>query len=94
MSELYEEIMSGLQEALAIEKGEKKPAGVVRLPDNPRSVRRKLNLSQAQFSRFLGIKTDTLRNWEYGRRKMPETARRLLFIAEHHPEIILEMTCA
>ncbi|MBQ6705694.1 MAG: type II toxin-antitoxin system MqsA family antitoxin [Opitutales bacterium] len=91
MSELYEEIMAGLQEALDIEKGVKKPRSVVTLPDNPKSVRKKLRLSQAQFSRFLGIKKDTLRNWEYGRRKMPETARRLLFIAEKHPEIILEM---
>lgn len=91
MSELYEEIMAGLQEALEIEKGLKKPAHVVKLPDNPKNVRKKLKLSQSQFSRFLGIKTDTLRNWEYGRRKMPETARRLMFIAEKHPEIILEM---
>ena len=91
MSELYEEIMAGLQESLEIEKGVKKTRSVFVLPDNPKNVRKKLRLSQARFSRFLGIKKDTLRNWEYGRRKMPEIARRLLFIAENHPEIILEM---
>ena len=91
MSKIYDEIMAGLREALEIEKGLKTPKTEVRLPENPRVVRKKLKLTQPQFSRFLGVKIGTLRNWEHERRKMPETARRLLYIAEKHPEIILEM---
>ncbi len=91
MSELYEEIMAGLQEALDIERGIKKPKSVVVLPTNPKIVRKKLKLSQPKFAKFIGVKTATLRNWEYGRRKIPETAQRLMYIAEKRPDVILEM---
>ena len=89
---LFNEIMEGLQEALEIERGQKKPTSVVELPSNPKEVRKQLNLSQPEFAKFIGVKTDTLRNWEYGRRKIPTTARRLLYIAKKYPDIILEMS--
>lgn len=94
MSELYENIMKALMEVREIEAGRLKPASVVEMPETPKAVREKLKLSQPEFARFVGVKLATLRNWEQGRSKIPSTAKRLLRIAEKHPEIILEMTSA
>lgn len=91
MSELYENIMKALMEVREIESGRLEPAGVVEMPKTPKQVREKLNLSQPEFADFVGVKLATLRNWEQGRSKVPSIARRLLTIADKHPEIILEI---
>lgn len=90
--EIFDGIMEGLKEAIEIEQGKRNPISVVEIFPEPKAVRKQLNLSQPKFAKFIGVKTDTLRNWEYGRRRIPATARRLLYIAQKHPEIILEMT--
>ena len=91
MSELYENLMEALLEVREIRAGRAKSAGTIEIPTNPKDVRKKLKLSQPEFAEFVGVKVATLRNWEQGRRKIPATARRLLHIAEKHPEIIIEM---
>ena len=89
----FNELVDSIKEAIAVHKGAASPAEVLEIPD-PKKSREKLNLSQPEFARFIGVKVATLRNWEQGRRRIPATARRLLKIAEKHPEIILEMTSA
>ncbi len=54
-------------------------------------VRDKLGLSQSKFAAVLGISTDTLQNWEQGRRHPTGPARVLLKIATRHPEVLLEL---
>lgn len=90
-NEIFESIIEGLKESAEIAQGKRKAGSVVEVFPEPKAVRKKLNLSQVQFAKFIGVKTDTLRNWEYGRRRVPQTARRLLSIAEKHPEVILEV---
>ena len=85
----FNELVASIKEAISIHRGECKPAEVVDFPD-PKKSRENLKLSQPEFARFVGVKVATLRNWEQGRRRIPATARRLLRIAEKHPEIILE----
>lgn len=89
---LFKELKEAVVEMVEIEQGKRKPISVVEIFPEPKAVRKQLKLSQPKFAKFIGVKTDTLRNWEYGRRKVPATARRLLYIAQKHPEIILEMT--
>jgi len=89
--EIFDGIMEGLQEAIDVSRGKRKPTSVVEIPANPKLVRQQLKLSQPQFARFIGVKVDTLRNWEQGRRRIPSTARTLIRIAQKHPKIILEM---
>lgn len=54
-------------------------------------VRSKLGLSQSKFAAILGISTDTLQNWEQGRRTPTGPAKVLLRIAVKHPEVLLEV---
>ena len=57
---------------------------------NVKAIRIKYGLSQIKFAKMLGISPATLRNWEQGRRKPEGAARILLFVAEKHPEAILD----
>ena len=55
-----------------------------------KAIREKYGLSQTKFAKLLGISPATLRNWEQGRRKPEGPARILLFIADKHPEAVLD----
>ncbi len=90
--ELFAELLESVQQAVAIEKGELKPARVFKIdPKNEIvKVRGKLGLSQTQFAAILGISADTLQNWEQGRREPTGPAKVLLRIAAKHPEVLLE----
>ena len=54
------------------------------------SLRRFVDLTQAEFARALGISVHTLRNWEQGRRNPEGPAIALLRIAARHPRVIRE----
>jgi ribosome-binding protein aMBF1 (putative translation factor) len=56
--------------------------------------RSKLQLTQNQFAKLLGISVKTLHNWEQGRRKPTGAARVLLRVASRHPEVVLEEAAA
>ena len=88
----FETLLASLKEAVAISKGEMKAAETIEIDANPKEIREKLSLTQREFAQFVGVKENTLKNWEQGRRKIPATARRLMRIAGTHPEIILEIT--
>jgi putative transcriptional regulator len=91
--ELFEELLESVKQAKAIEKGELKPARTIRFdPKNDIvKVRGKLGLSQSRFASIMGISTDTLQNWEQGRRVPTGPAKVLLRIARRHPEVLLEV---
>ncbi len=54
-----------------------------------RQVRHKLALSQAEFSRKIGVSLDTIRNWEQGKRGPTGAARALLKVLDKVPEAAL-----
>ena len=54
------------------------------------ALRRFVGLTQAQFSRAMGISVHTLRNWEQDRRRPAGPALALLRIAARHPRVIRE----
>lgn len=53
------------------------------------TVRRKLNVSQQVFADLLNVSAGTVRSWEQGLRRPDGASRRLLDIAEHHPEALM-----
>lgn len=53
------------------------------------ALRRRLNLSQAAFSRTYGIDLGALQAWEQNRRRPDRTARVLLAVIEREPEAVL-----
>jgi putative transcriptional regulator len=91
--ELFDELLESVKQAKAIERGELKPARVLKF--NPQNdvvkVRGKLGLSQSKFAAILGISANTLQNWEQGRRSPTGPARVLLRIARKNPKALLEV---
>lgn len=55
-----------------------------------RDIRRRLNMTQDQFSMLLRVPRATLRNWEQGRRMPEGPAQALLEVASKHPESVLD----
>lgn len=53
-----------------------------------REIRDKLSVSQAIFAEMLGVSVSSVRAWEQGKREPDGPARRLLQIAETHPEML------
>lgn len=54
-----------------------------------RSVRNRLGLSQAEFSRRINVSLETVRNWEQGKRSPSGAAKALLKILDKAPETAL-----
>lgn len=54
------------------------------------SARKKSGLSQAEFAKLLGVSVRTLQEWEQGRRKPNGAAKKLIEIAERHPDVLKE----
>lgn len=77
-------IMSGLEEALAYEKGTAKAATIVRkrsLPDiDVADERKTLGLTQKAFAKILGVSPRTVEAWESGKSNPSPTARNLLYL--------------
>ena len=80
--DLFRELLESIEEATAIQRGKAKPARTTffRSPA-PREIRKRLNLSQKQFSSVIGVSVATLRNWEQGRRRPRGAAKVLLMVA-------------
>jgi putative transcriptional regulator len=98
-------LLEGLNEVLAIERGEAAPARRVRrvatvrdaTVDPPRAydaqgvqhVRELLGLSQAVFAWVLNSSAETVKAWEQGKRVPDGIALALLQVAEDHPQALL-----
>jgi putative transcriptional regulator len=54
-----------------------------------RRVRRRLGLSQAEFSQRINVSLDTIRNWEQGKRCPTGAAKALLKVLDKAPEAAL-----
>ena len=102
-----DEIIEGLEQALAFERGQldvkvvKRPISARSAtaapapdykPDEIAEIRRtKLQLSQSVFARVFNVNPETAKSWEQGKAPPTGSAKRLLQIAESHPEIFLEL---
>ena len=91
MSEAYNSIKQGLEDALAHAKGENVGARIhkVEVPEpDVAAIRARAGLSQAEFARSIGVAIGTLRGWEQGRRRPDGPARVLLALIEKRPRIV------
>jgi len=90
--EIFEELLSSVKQAVAIERGQMKPSRTFTIDakTDVAKARAKLGLSQEKFATLLGISPATLRNWEQGRRQPTGPAKVLLRVAMRHPEAVLE----
>jgi len=91
MSKLGRKLIRAAKEARAVARGEAKGSTYrIYLPGdvNVQSIRKRLGLSQAEFSARFGIPPGTLRDWEQGRRVPEGPARVLLKVIENDPKAV------
>jgi len=81
---LGKEILEGIQQ---IKRGQ--IGRVTHLPAVA-AIRLRMNLSQAEFAKLLGVSVRTLQDWEQGRRSPSGPARTLLQVAYKNPKALLE----
>lgn len=88
---LFEDLVSSLQEAKAIAKGQA-PASrrfVLAAPD-AKVVREQMGLSQSEFAQLMRVSVKTLQNWEQHRRQPTGPAAALLKIVATAPDVALK----
>jgi putative transcriptional regulator len=87
----FDKIKAGLEDAIAIARGEADPATYrVHVPDeiDVRAIRKKLGMSQRQFAASFGFALDAVQNWEQGRRRPEGAARAFLKVIEREPDAV------
>ena len=94
----FKELAAAIEEGRqALRRGAPLVRRTVELPDPPpsfsarriRQLRQRLRMSQTIFARALAVSPVTLQKWEQNVKSPSPQARRLLEIAERHPEIFL-----
>lgn len=98
---LYESIMDGLQEAIALERGETTQAVRHRLslhevkpsfaPAEIRQIRLNANMTQGIFAAVIGVTPKAVEAWEGGRSKPDGAARRTIGLLQENPRFAEEV---
>ena len=94
MSTYYNELVEGLNEAIAFAKGADTGAHV-HVIDVPvidvAAIRAQTGLSQSQFAKSIGVAKGTLLNWEHGRRQPTGPAQVLLAMIARRPSVVSDV---
>lgn len=106
---LGEKLVEAAREMVAVHRGEKAPARVYHgvrtarrnvvapppemTPRMIRELRERLGLSQAVFAKMLNCSLGSVKAWEQDLREPDGPSRRLLEIADRHPEVLLANIC-
>lgn len=88
----FDKIAEGLSEALAIARGEAKPAKLYIPPEiDVRGIRTKLHLSQDDFAALFGFTVNQIRDWEQGRSRPLGGVRAYLMIIDRDAKSVLAL---
>lgn len=91
MSEAFQSIKAGLEQAIEHAQGKPIQAKVHRLtPVDVKAIRTKVGMSQSEFATSFGISVGTLRHWEQGNREPHGPARVLLNVLAKEPKVVLD----
>jgi putative transcriptional regulator len=86
----FKKLTASLKQAGKIRRGRLRPARVTTFkPADVRSIREKLDVTQAEFALMIGVSLATLRNWEQGRRVPDGPAQALLRVAAANPKAVV-----
>jgi putative transcriptional regulator len=84
-----EEILQGAREAVAASKGDTSAVRVIIIPRiGVGEIRRRLKMTQAEFSRAFGLSLDSVKNWEQGHRSLEGPAKVLLAVIAKDPQAV------
>jgi putative transcriptional regulator len=88
----FDKIAEGLNEALAITRGEAKPARLyIPAEIDVKAIRAKLSLSQPDFAALFGFTVNQIKDWEQGRSRPLGGVRAYLLIIERDPDLVLSL---
>ena len=88
---LFDELTTSIRDAGAIRRNEMTASRTFEFaPEDVRAIRERLDKSQSEFARMIGVTTSTLQNWEQGRRAPRGPARALLVVASSQPRLVAE----
>jgi putative transcriptional regulator len=91
MSTFGKELLQSAKEARAFARGEADDSEYrVHVPEeiDVRALRRRLGMSQAAFAGRFGFNVTAVREWEQMRRRPDRSARVLLTVINHSPELV------
>ena len=98
----FEDLKEGLTAAIEHERGKLDLRTTkMEIPEPPPELSKKkikllrenvLGISQPLFARVLGVSPSAVKSWEQGDKKPSGTARRLMQLFEHDPEIFETLT--
>ena len=90
MANLFEDLMSGLDEVDAFLAG--KTAGYkvnLSAEVDVKDIRKRLKMTQARFSSTFGFSLDAVKHWEGGRRTPESSARAFLTVISRNPNAVI-----
>jgi putative transcriptional regulator len=88
-STVGEEILQGARESLGAIKGDTTAVRVTIIPRiDVGEIRRRLKMTQAEFSRAFGLSLDSVKNWEQGHRSPEGPAKVLLAVIAKDPQSV------
>jgi putative transcriptional regulator len=83
-----EDLIEGMKLALAHQRGEVELEQVWPKPVDVKAIRKRVKMSQAEFSRAYGISKRALQEWEQGGRQPDSAARAYLMVIARKPAIV------
>ena len=87
---MFDNLMTGLGEVEAFLSGQKAGYKVTLPADiDVKSIRQRLNMTQALFSEVFGFSLDAVKHWEGGRRTPEAAARAFLTVIARDPRAVL-----
>lgn len=86
MSTFSDDLIKSLSEAVAHSTGQ--GSAIVHEPLNPRDIRTRAKLTQAQMAPLMGMSVSGYRKWEQGQRRLSGPAVSLLRLLEKEPEAV------
>lgn len=91
MSEYFESLRKGAEEALAWKQGKDTGANIRQYTAlDVTDIRKKTKMTQKEFSQSFQIPLSTLRQWEQGKRVPQGPAQALLKIIAHNSNVAIE----
>ena len=93
MTDFGKDLIQSMSEALAHAKGDADTGVIEHVIDvkdvDPKAIRSRLSLTQAQMALFLGTSLSGYRKWEQGQRSPRGAAKTLLHVMDKEPAAVL-----
>jgi putative transcriptional regulator len=92
MTTFGQDLIESASEALGIAEGKRAPAGIFPASDiDVAAVRKRLGLSQREFSSRYGLSLAVVRDWEQHRVRPDQAARTLLRVIDRNPDAVSDV---